>query len=486
MKVSTEKLEGSRVALAVEAPEAVVQDSLQKAFRSAVRRVTIPGFRKGKAPRSVFERHYGKENLAKEAMEDVLPEQFRQAAEKAGIEPVDEPEFDDIVFEEGKPLQFTAKVAVMPEVQIADYSDLAVPFETPETSSEEIDKQVELLRGRLSELRPLDEGTVLEPGMFVTCHVKGVEGADQVAEVDQDFTYIEVGKEIALVPGLDEALVGMKVGETKEFTGEYPSKAVDTDEKPEGAEAEGQDEAPEETPEPQEAVTARFTVSVKGVYEKHTPDDEEFLQSLGKGSLEEVREDVEKNLREAKLDRAVNEHLRQVEMKVLEKATLEIPQVMIDRKAEDLVNRFAERLAQAGIPFERYLESIGRPLEDVFKEFQVDAEREVRVTLVLNKAAELEGTEVSEESLDKVVEAIAKETGQDAAAVKTTLDIRGALDGIKQDIARVEVLRNIAKAAAERAGTPIPEAVFQEEKKEPEDPQVEGETQEQSQEEKPE
>lgn len=466
MKVSTEKLEGSRVALAVEAPEDVVEESLRNAYRSVVKRVTVPGFRKGKTPRSVLERYYGKEVLAEEALREVLPEQYRLAVAEAGIEPVDEPEFDDVVFEQGQPLKFTARVTVRPEVELASYEDLAVPFETPAVTDEDIDQQLDMLRGRMSELRPLGEGAVLEPGLFASCHVKGIEGADFTAEIDQDLNYIEVGRKAPLVPGLEEALQGMKKGETKEFTGEYPSedKASAGDEAQEQAQEEQAEAVAESGEEEQPGAVseivgrrARFSVAVLEAYEKHQPDNDELVKNLGKTSLEEVREEIEKNIFRIRLEQALNHHTAKVEEELVARASVEIPQVMVGRKAEDLVNRFAERLQGAGIPFERYLESTGRSFEDVFKEFEADAGKEVRATLVLDAATEREQTEVSEEAVDEVVAAIARETGQDPQAVKTTLDIRGSLHGIRRDLARIETLRKIARDAAEKAGTPVPD-----------------------------
>ncbi|HHW18928.1 MAG TPA: trigger factor, partial [Firmicutes bacterium] len=273
MKVTTERLEGSRVSLEVEAPKEVVDQALQKAYRKVVREVNVPGFRRGKAPRSILERYYGKEILYDEAIRQVLPEQYVEAVKQANIEPVDDPEFTDVYFREGEPFRFKAVVYVRPEVHLQDYSDIAVPFEAPTVSEEDIDKQLEILKERMAELRPLEEGTALKEGHYATCRVKGIEGGDVKVEFDNDLSYVEVGRDYSFIPGLGQALIDMKKGDVKEFSGKYPGK---------------------EGEEPKEA---RFQVEVKEVYEKLVPKDaEEVAKNLGKGSSQEVRDEIRKNL----------------------------------------------------------------------------------------------------------------------------------------------------------------------------------------------
>ena len=157
MKVTTEKLEGSKVSLEVECSHEVVDEALASAYKKVVRKATIPGFRRGKAPRNLVERFYGAE-LYDEAMQEVLPREYFKAVEEAKLDPVDDPEFSDIHFVKGEPLRFKATVYVMPEVKLEDYSSISVPFEDPSVSDEDVDKQIDMLKERMAELRPMEDG----------------------------------------------------------------------------------------------------------------------------------------------------------------------------------------------------------------------------------------------------------------------------------------------------------------------------------------
>ncbi len=499
MKVSVEKKEGSVVSLEVEAPVEVVQEALDKAYRSMVKRVTVPGFRKGKAPRHLLERHVGKEALAEEAMRDTLPGLYEQAVEEAKIEPVDDPEFDDIHFEQGEPVKFKAQVYVRPEVVLGDYESISVPFENPTLTDEEVDSQFELLRERMADLRPLPEDAQLVQGNYVTCHVTGIEGEDFKAEIDQDLNYVEVGGEIPMIPGLGEALIGMNKGETKEFVGVYrpqaenvpaddaavdaesdeeAAKAAETDapsentaeaadsEKgaasgtPEDTVADPQEDAAEADPDSadEDALpkSAKFSVTVKETYQKHIPDDEEVLKNMNKATLEEAKAELRQRIMAIKVDRARKQFTDKVEDAVIEKAAMDIPRVMILRRAEDILRRFDDRLKEAGTDLGNYLASSGRSVDELREEVENQARAEVRRDLALDALAEKEQIQVSQQTIDRVVEALAKEAGREVGTIRTTLQLRGAMASIEQDLARVEAVRKLAVEAALRAGTPLP------------------------------
>ncbi|MGI6631805.1 MAG: trigger factor [Bacillota bacterium] len=432
MKVSVEKLEGSKVVLTIEAPSSVVDESLDKAYKSVVRRVNIPGFRRGKAPRFIVERYYGKEVLYEEAMKEVLPDQYLAAVEEAKIDPVDEPEFDEINFKQGEPLTFKATVYVRPEVTLENYDDLSVPYEVQPVTDEDVEQQISFLRERMAELSPMADGEALEQGDYATCHVTGIEGGSFKAEIDQDLSYVEVGREYGIVPGLSEALTGMKKGETKEFAGTYPA---------------------EEGEEPKDA---KFSLEVKDCYRKKMPSDEEFLKNLGKDSIDDVKADIKQRLEAMRTDTARRIHSQKVEEAALAKGKVEIPGPMIERREQELLQRFAERLQEANTSFDAYLKSTGKTVDDLRNEFHAEAEKDVRRELVLDAIADKENTEVPEEAMNSVVEAFARQMGKDADTVRTTLQFRGALDSVRSDLRRLETMKALAIKAADKAGTPLP------------------------------
>ncbi len=487
MKVSAEKVSGSKVVLTVEAPTNVVDEALEKAYKSVVKRVNVPGFRRGKAPRFILERHFGKEILYEDAMKEVLPAQYEEAVNETAIQPVDDPEFDDVHFKQGEPLTFKATVSVMPEVALEDYSDVSVAYETPTVTEEDVDQQVNYLRDRMAELRPLEEDAALEAGDFASCHVKGIEGGTFKAEIDRELSYVGVGKENPLVPGLGDALIGMKKGETKEFSGTYPAepsgdaeKNQTEDEKAENAKAEKEqvaqagdpekpakktrskkkaaaEEAPAEATPAEPPKEARFQVEIKDCHRKYPVSDEDFLKNLSKATMDEVREDLKVRILAMKTDSAKRAHADKVDEALLSKATVEIPKVLILRKQQELFDSFVERLSGSTANPEVFFPRGKESAEQLFQSFAPQAEKEVKRELVLSKIAAKEGIKVSEEAVNKVVQAIAGEMGKDVSAVKTTLGLRGALAGIEQSLLRVEALKKLAIDAATRAGTPLPE-----------------------------
>lgn len=432
MKVSAEKLEGSKVVLTVEAPSSVVDESLDKAYKSVVKRINVPGFRRGKAPRMILERYFGKEVLYDEAMKEVLPGQYEAAVEEAKIIPVGEPEFDEVDFSQGKPLTFKATVYVRPDVTLADYEDLSVPFESQVVTDEDVESQVSFLRDRMTQLEPLADDQVLGQGDYATCHVKGIEGGSKKVDLDQDLSYVEAGKEYGIVPGLSQALLGMKKGETKEFTGAYPAK------------------------EGEEVKEARFSVEVKDCYKKRPPSDEDFLKNYAKDSMDAAKADIRQRLESLRKDTAKRAHSQKVEEAIVAKGSVEIPEVMIERREQDLLRRLAERLQEAGSGLDAYMKSTGKSVDDLRNEVRADAEKDVRRDLVLDAVAEKEGIEVSEETMASVVQSFARQAGTDVETMKTTLKFKGAMDSIGNELRRFETMKILAVRAAEKAGTPLP------------------------------
>lgn len=481
MKVSVEKLEGSRVSLEVKTPRQEVDEALERAFRRLVKQVNIPGFRRGKAPRTVFERFYGKESLVEEALRELLPREYDKAVEETHIEPVDEPEFKDAnVDEEG--LTFKAVVYVKPEVKLEGYNELKIPFESPkEVTDEDVQKQVEQLRERMAELVPLSPDVPLESGNYATIHVKAVEGGDVKSTLDTDLSYYQVGSENPLLPGLGKALVGMKKGEVKQFDSRFKIGKTDGEQKSDEsgepkenepvaddnensrAETDGtnSDAAASDLTKAAEEkeVSVRLEVEVKEAYVKKLPEnDEDLAKSLGKTSIDEVREDIKKSLTNLRLSVARDQYLRKVEEELGKMAEIEtIPEAMIQRRADELLQRFQNRLAESGTDLENYLAAAKQTPEELMNQIRKDAETDVRNDLILDYIVEKEKIEAPETRVNSVVEAIAKEMGRDEKTVRTTLEIRGGLEDIKRQISRMEALEKVAKEAAKNAGTEFPE-----------------------------
>ncbi len=439
MKVITEKHEGSKVSLDVECSSTIADEALSNAYRKVVHQVTIPGFRRGKAPRSLVERYYGS-NLYEEAIQQVLPKQYIQAVEDAGVQPIGDPEFSDIHLVKGEPLRFRATVAVIPEVEFEDYDSISVEYEPPMVSEEDIEQQIETLRENMAELRPIKDDKSLEPGDYAACHVKSISHDENANDspnfgFDRQFNYLEVGSENSEVPGLGQVLVGMKKGEVRQFESTLPL-----------SEGEGE-----------KASDLHFEVKVNEIYQKHLPEDiEEIAKNFGKASGEELRKDIERQLLEMRLKLSREQHTQKVEEELLAKSKFEIPDVMITMRMQVLLERLGKKLDDAGMTFENYFAMGNVSPEDFERELRQQAVNEVTSEILLDALAERENIEASESELDKVMEQFAVEMNQDPKMVKTTLEIRGALDDIKAQLRRIEALRMITSIAASNAGTPLP------------------------------
>lgn len=484
MNVSKQEMPGSLVEIAVEETPEFVSEALDKAYRRLVKRVDVPGWRRGKAPRHILERHVGKRALCEEAERYAVPELYERARQELCLDVVGEPEFKDITFEPGEPLRFKALVPVRPKAQPGDYKSLAIPFPEISVSRDEVEEGIKRTRESLAHLDILPADRPLKEGEYARVHVKGLEGGEVSVELDRDFELAKAGsEEHPLIPGLAATLVGMKKGESREFTGKYVVRATKPEEKtgvqpagggtgpgkepgaaksegkPQGAGLENAECSGEAvTPEGEtRTVEARFQVVVLEAYSKHMPTDEEFLREVGKPSMEEMEKDMESFIKSQKLERAWRAHTEKVEDALLEKGSVEIPDVMIENRTRTLLDDFLRDLEKMGVKPEDYLRRTGLTWETIVSDLKERAKRQIKLELILDAIAENEGIQAGEDQVNAVVSGIAKDAGRDEDTVKATLEMRGVMDGIKRELTRSKTLRKIALEAAERAGKPVPE-----------------------------
>lgn len=486
MNVSKQELPGSLVEITVEETPEFVSEALDKAYRRLVKRVDVPGWRRGKAPRHILERYVGKRALCKEAERYAVPELYEKAKEELSLDVVGEPEFKDITVEPGQPLRFKAVVPVRPKAQPGDYESIAIPFPEVSVSRDEVEEGIKRTRESLAHLDILPADQPLKEGDYARVHVKGLEGGEVSVELDQELDLVKVGsEEHPLIPGLAAALVGMKKGEFREFTGRYLVRTRKPEEKPpveghDGGATAGELGAPEHEGQPKgkkpqdaepgaaavtsegetRAVEARFQVKVLEAYSKHMPTDEEFLGQVGKSSMEEMEKDVEAFIKSQKLERAWRAHTRKVEDALLEKGSVEIPEVMIENRTRTLLDDFLRDLEKMGVKPEDYLRRTGLTWETIVSDLKERANRQLKLELILDAIAEREGIQADEEQVKAVVSGIAKDTGRDEDTVRATLEIRGVMDEVRRELTRSQTLKKIALEAAERAGKPVPEAIL--------------------------
>jgi trigger factor len=407
VKTKVEELPESRVRLDVEVPEEDVAHAFEHAATDMAESLRLPGFRKGKAPVPVVVARVGREAVWQEALRGHLDSWFWSAAETSGIRPVASPEVEfDGLPDDGGTFKFSATVAVLPKPDVADWTTLEVPFAEPEVPAEAVDAELDRLRDTVAELAPVEDRAVQE-GDTVVLDILG-EGVppqrDYVTEVGAD----------RLVNEIDDALPGMKRGETK---------SVDI----QGAESQ-----------------LPVDVTVKEIKEKVLPEaDDELARSASEfETLEELRAEIESRLLE-QLTEELEIRFREAAVDALVNASeVETVEPLVERRTAELWSGIAGSLQMRGISTETYLTMTGQSADEVVARLRAEAEQSLARELVLDAAASKLGVEVPDEEIDELIESQSDE-GDDIAESKRLLQENGGYERIRADLRLKKALDEI-------------------------------------------
>jgi trigger factor len=428
VSTSTTELGDSRVRLDVEVPADAVERELQRVASEAGRDMKIAGFRQGKVPPQVVVQRVGREALLDEAIRHGIPDWYEEAVNNAGIAAVGHPKVDvkDVPAEKGSPLTFTVEVAVRPKATLGDWKGIEAPRREPEAPDEAVGEEVERLREALASLEPVEreaqKGDILVldyTGSIDGVPFEGGEGRGQTIELGSG----------RLIPGFEEQLVGAKPGEDRELKVNFPDDY--------GAEELAGKEA-------------TFATTVKEVREKRMPelDDEFALQAGGFDTLDELREDIARRLREAD-ERAVDREFREAALdKVVENAAINVPSEVVHGKAHDIWHQMEHRLRRQGLDPAQYLAITGKSEEDLIKEAEPDAEKSLKREAILAAIVESEGIEASD---DELLEALREATpGVDdkkLAKALAQLEKDGRAGVLREDVAMRKAVDLVAEHA---------------------------------------
>jgi trigger factor len=377
ISVAVERQPDSRVQLRVEAPASELDTAVSAALRRLAGRVRLPGFRPGKAPAAMVERAVGWDAVRQEAVDALVPELYTRALEQAGVQPVDDPQLDLEPVERGQPLTFTATVTVRPDVDLGDYQSLRVDVPVTEVTDEQVEEMVEELRRRRSELRDIERPA--QSGDVLRCSLVMRRGEEVLSGVDEEDRDLDIDRE-RLLPGLADALIGLKVGAQRSFQLTLP-----------------EDFSREEL----RAATVDVDVSVSAVRERILPPLDDSLAALDEHgtTLDELRAYYRTRLEEVSAER---------DREALEAAALEalgnhvvigLPESMVEREIDRQISDLEVRLQSMGMPLERYLEYTGTTMEKLRGERREAAVQRLRLELALDALAEAEGIEVDESAV---------------------------------------------------------------------------------------
>ncbi|MEK4486636.1 trigger factor [Psychrobacillus sp. FSL H8-0484] len=400
MSVKWEKQEGNNGLLTVEVTAEEVSKGLDQAFKKVVKQINVPGFRKGKMPRQMFEKMYGVESLFQDALDIILPHAYGHAVEDAGIDPVDQPEIDIVTMEKGQPLVFTAKVVVKPEVTLGDYKGLEVTKLDETVTDEEIEEQLKSQQARLAEL-VVKEDAIVEGDTAVIDFEGFVDEVAFEGGAGTDYA-LEIGSN-SFIPGFEEQLVGLKTGDAKDVEVTFPEEyhAAELAGKP-----------------------AVFKVTIKEVKGKELPE-------LNDDFAKEVDAEVEgiDGLR-AKLKEAAAEQKKQSSAQNLRddlvevaaaNATIDIPEAMIQSETDRMLQEFGQRLEQQGMNLDLYYQFSGQDEAALRAQMAEDAKTRVKVSLTLEAIALKEELQASEEDITAELEKMATQFNMAAEDIKKAL-----------------------------------------------------------------
>ncbi|QTM99990.1 trigger factor [Sediminibacillus dalangtanensis] len=412
MSAKWEKQEGNQGTLTIEVDAEKFDKALDQAFKKVVKQVQVPGFRKGKMPRGLFEQRFGVESLYQDAVDIILPEAYTNAVEETGIEPVDQPEVDVTQIEKGQPLVFTAQVTVKPEVKLGEYKGLEVEEEETEVTDEDVEHELSHMQEHQAELVVKEEGTV-EEGDTVVIDFEGFVDGEAFEGGQAENHQLEIGSG-SFIPGFEEQLIGKETGADTEVQVTFPE------------EYHAEELAGKE---------ATFKVKIHEIKGKELPElDDEFAKDVDEDveTLEELRNKTRDRLKEQKETDADNKKRESLIEQASENAEVDIPEAMVETELDRMVKEFEQRLQMQGMTMDMYYQFSGTDEAGLKEQMKDDAEKRVKTNLTLDAIANQEEVEVTDEDVDKELESMASMYQTEVDQLKQMLG--GNTDAIKEDL----------------------------------------------------
>ncbi|PTK36280.1 trigger factor [Staphylococcus hominis] len=425
MTATWEKKEGNEGLLKVTVPAEKVNKALDQAFKKVVKQINMPGFRKGKVPRPIFEQRFGVEALYQDAVDILLPEAYGEAIEETKINPVAQPEINVTQIEKGKDFEFEATVTVEPEVKLGDYKGLEIEKQDSELTDQDLQDEIDHSLGHLADMVVKEDGAV-EEGDTVNIDFDGYVDGEQFEGGQADGYDLEIGSG-SFIPGFEDQLVGVKTGEEKDVVVTFPE------------EYHAEELAGKE---------ATFKTKVNEIKYKEVPElTDEIANELDSdaNSVDEYKENLRKRLSEQKAQDAENVEKEEAINKATENTTIDIPQAMIDTELDRMVQEFGQRIQQQGLDLQTYFQISGQDESQLREQMKDDAEQRVKTNLTLSAIADEENIEVTDEDIDKELEKMSSQFNISVEDIKQTL---GNTDIIKNDVRIqkvIDLLRDNAK-----------------------------------------
>ena len=427
MSLQVEKLEKNMAKLTIEVSAEDLEKAIDKAYRKQKGQISIPGFRKGKVPRQMVEKMYGKAVFYEDAANELIPDAYDKALAECEEDIVSSPKIEVTQIEAGKPFVFTATVALKPEVKLGKYKGVKIAKISTEVTDEEVDAEINKERENNARNITVEDRPVKD-GDITTLDFEGfVDGVAFEGGKGENYP-LTIGSG-AFIPGFEEQLVGAEIGKEVEVKVTFPEDY-------QAENLKGKD--------------AVFKCTIKEIKEKELPElDDEFASEVSEfETLDEYKEDVRKNLTEKKEKDAKNAREEAAVKAAVEVSEMEIPEAMLETQQRQMVDEFAQRISMQGLSMEQYFQFTGTNYQQMVNQVKPQAEERIKSRLVLEAVAKAEKIEATEEDYEKELETMAEVYQMEAAKVKELMGDREKKN-IMQDIAVRKAAEFIAQNAKE-------------------------------------
>ena len=418
MSLQVEKLEKNMAKLTVEVPAEQFEAALKTSFQKNKNKFSIPGFRKGKAPQAMVEKMYGVGVLYDDAIDTLLDSTYADAVKESGLEIVSRPEIGIEQIEKGKTFIYTALVAVKPEVTMGEYKGVEVEKAKPEVTDADVEAELKKVQDQNSRMVNVEDRAV-ENGDHTVIDFEGfVDG--QPFEGGKSEAYPLVIGSHSFIDTFEEQLIGKNIGDEVEVNVTFPAEyhAAELAGKP-----------------------AVFKVKIHEIKTKELPElNDEFAGEVSEfETMDEYKSDIRAKLAETKQQQATTENENNVVEKVVENASMEIPDAMIDEQVREMINDYARRMQSQGISLEQYMQFTGMTIEKLQEQSRPQAEKRIRTRLVLEAVVAAENIQVSDEAVDAEIAKMAETYKMEADKVRSIMGEAGIAQ-MKEDMAVQEAV----------------------------------------------
>ena len=429
MSFKVEQLEEKNmVKLVIEASAEEFEAGLNAAYNKNKNKISVPGFRKGKAPRKMIEQLYGSQIFFEDAANEIIPDAYADAAKESGLDIVSQPKVSIEQLEAGKPFIFAAEVAVRPEVELGEYKGVEVTKADAEVTDADVEEELKKVQDQNSRTVSVEDRAVKDGDMTVIDFEGFIDGEAFEGGKGENYP-LTIGSH-SFIDTFEEQMIGMNIGEEKELNVTFP----------EDYHAENLKGKP-----------ATFKVTVKEIKEKQLPElDDDFAQDVSDfDTLAEYKDDLKKKIAERKESEAKAKKESEAIEKVVEAAKMDIPQAMIDTQVNRMLEDFAMRLQQQGLSVEQYFQYTGMTADKIMEEMKPEAVKRIQSRLVLEAVVKAEGLTASEEEFQDELNKMAEQYKMEIEKIKEFMQDAEAKQ-MKDDIAIQKAVELIVSSAVEK------------------------------------